>query len=386
MSTLRSTMQMLSLAALVACLASCAESEGTVGSTDSDTDTDTDADTDVDTDTDSDADTDIDTDADTDTDTDTDTDSDSDTGEPDQDSDGVPDDEDAFPTDPEEWADNDTDSIGDNADEDDDNDTIFDTEEITFGDDCVVSNPLSSDGDSDSIPDIEDPYPLDPYPEFVVNANNENTFYFYLSNRDGTFEDVLEWGDDIADLYRVFAIADFDSDGKMDFIGHNYTLDSDDMYDMYFFYRTDKADEFVQHYVGKTPMRAGGIVADINNDDLFDIVATVTDKPAYIASVTGYTFINNGTILTAPCGAADWPDETCAFTRHEAFYMGTGSAVDGEWGFSRARQAIDFTDDGNKDLIFATYASGGASSAPLYRLAGNGDGTFVTPAVYLFTH
>ncbi|MBW2276343.1 MAG: hypothetical protein JRF63_02560, partial [Deltaproteobacteria bacterium] len=37
-------------------------------------------------------------------------------------------------------------------------------------------------------------------------------------------------------------------------------------------------------------------------------------------------------------------------------------------------------------LIFATYASGGASSAPLYRLAGNGDGTFVTPAVYLFTH
>jgi hypothetical protein len=81
-----------------------------------------------------------------------------------------------------------------------------------------------------------------------------------------------------------------------------------------------------------------------------------------------------------------WPDETCAFTRVEAFYMGTGSAVDGEWGFSRARQAIDITDDGNKDIIFATYASGAATTAPLYRLEGNGDGTFTTPAEYIFTH
>jgi hypothetical protein len=363
-------------------LGGCATSSTSEGS---DADVDTDSDTDSDSDSDADADSDTDTDTDTDTDGDSDTDSDSDTGEPDQDSDGVPDDQDAFPEDPEEWNDNDSDGTGDNADTDDDNDGIGDEEELEYGDDCVLSDPFSEDGDDDGILDVNDPYPLDPFPEFVVNANDEGTFYFFLSNRDGTFQDQLEWGDDIGDDYRVFAIADFDMDGKMDFIGHNATADIDDEYDMYFFYRTEKEDEFVQIYVGKTEIRPGGLVADLDGDDRFDIVSWSVDKPNYIASATGYAFLNNGNIRTAPCAVADWPDTSCAFTRREAFHLGSGSEVDGEWGLRIARQSMDITGDGVKDLVMATYASGAATSAPLYRLDGNGDGTFQDPTP-LFTH
>ncbi|MFO8072372.1 MAG: FG-GAP-like repeat-containing protein, partial [Polyangia bacterium] len=311
--------------------------------TDADTDTDTDADTDADTDTDTDADTDADTDTDTDADTDTETYTD--------------------------W----------------DSDGLSNDEELSYGDDCALSDPFLEDGDEDGIVDGEDPYPLDPFAEFVVRANNQGSFFFYLSNRDGTFMDPIEWGDDIGDNYRVFSIADFDDDGKMDFIGHSATADGNDEFDMYFFYRPLREDEFEQIYVGKTSKRAGGVVADINGDFLFDVVSWSVEKPNYIASVTGYTFINNGTILTAPCAVSDWPDDSCAFTRRQAFYMGDGSAVDGEWGFRLARQAMDFTGDGVKDLVMATYASGAASSAPLYRLDGNGDGTFEAP-VDLFTH
>jgi hypothetical protein len=356
----------------------CSESSVSTGSGESDLDIDGDTDTDGDTDGDSDTDSDADTDSDGD-------DTESETEWPDQDSDGVPDEWDAFPDDPEEWNDNDSDSIGDNADDDDDNDSLLDTEEETYGEDCALSDPLSSDGDTDSIPDIDDPYPLDPWPEFVVNANDLGTFYFFLSNRDGTFGDREEWGDDIGDNYRAFAIADFDDDGRMDFIAHNTTPDVDGMYEMYFFYRTDKEDEFIQVYVGLTELRASGIVADINNDDLFDIVSYVKDQPGYIDSVTGYTFINNGTILSADCAVAEWPDTDCAFTRREAFYLGAGSIVDGQWGFRRALQAVDVTGEGDKDIVVLTYPNGGNSLVTVYRMEGNGDGTFEDP-VQIFQH
>ena len=365
---------------ILAAFCMCCESATTpVGNDDLDggTDTDTDADTDTDVDT------------DTDTDVDTDTDTDTETEQPDQDSDGVPDDQDEFPTDPTEWNDNDDDGTGDNADTDDDNDGLGDAEELDYGDDCVISDPMSADGDTDGILDVDDPYPLDPFPEFIIQSSSTlDTFYFYLSNQDGTFQTQISWPAlSISDNYRAFAIADFDEDGRTDFIAHNGTVDTSGDYDMYFFYRTLKEDEFVQIYVGTTDLRASGIVADVNDDNLFDVIThTKTPSSGYIDTVTGWVFLNNGTIRTATCAVADYPDTSCAFTKRQAFHLGSGSVVDGQWGFSRSRQAMDITGDDKKDIIFATYASGGSSSAPLYRLNGNGDGTFSSTPTQVLTH
>ncbi|MCK9459801.1 MAG: FG-GAP-like repeat-containing protein [Proteobacteria bacterium] len=253
----------------------------------------------------------------------------------------------------------------------------------------MISDPFSADGDSDDILDVDDPYPLDPFPEYIIQANNNGTFYFYLSNQDGTFQDQIEWpADDIDDNYRAFAIADFDDDGRTDFIAHDATADgTTGDFEMYFFYRTDKEDEFVQIDVGPTALRAGGIVADVNSDNLFDLVtATRSPSSGYIESITGWVFLNNGTIRTADCAVADYPDTSCAFTLREAFTLGTGSVVDGQWGYSQSRQAMDITGDDVKDIVFAVFASGGATSANVYRLDGVGDGTFSSTPTSVLTH
>ncbi|MBN1944403.1 MAG: VCBS repeat-containing protein, partial [Bradymonadales bacterium] len=264
---------------------------------------------------------------------------------------------------------------------------IPDEEETTYGEDCMISDPFHEDGDGDGILDSEDPYPLDPFPEFVLNANDEGSIYFYLSNRDGTFGPRLEWGADIGTDYRVFAIADFDDDGKMDFLAHSATTDGNSQYQMYFFYRTYKEDEFVQVLVGNTALRAGGgIVADVNGDHLFDVVVPVVDKPEYIASVTGYTFLNNGTILTAPCAVSDYPDTSCAFTRRSSFYLGAGSPVVDQWGFMMAKQAVDITQDGHKDVVIGIYPHGGTCSTTIYVLEGVGDGTFDSTPRQVLVH
>ncbi len=305
---------------------------------------------------------------------------------PDRDNDGVRDDWDAFPDDINEWSDNDGDEIGDNADHDDDNDGILDAEEEIIGADCVVSDPFDEDGDGDGILDVNDPYPLDPFPEFIINANDEGSFYFFLSNRDGTFGSREEWGEDISDLYRGFAIADFDNDGRMDFIGHNNTPNDDGNYSMWFFYRTSKEDEFVQVKVGETAMRPSGIVADVNGDNLFDIVSNVATRDGNLRSITGWSFLNNGNIRSATCAVADFPDTSCAFTRKQAFHMGEGSVIYNQWSYSLGRQALDIAGSDHKDLIFSVFPHGGITPSTLYRLEGIGDGTFNSTPVQVLVH
>ncbi|MBW2263054.1 MAG: VCBS repeat-containing protein [Deltaproteobacteria bacterium] len=308
-----------------------------------------------------------------------------DEGPSDRDGDTVPDDEDAFPDDPAEWLDTDGDGTGDNADTDDDGDTIPDDEEAVHGDDCRISSSILVDTDGDGIDDPDDPYPRDQWPEFVINSNEIGTFYFYLSNRDGTFMPRVEWGTDIGDNYGGFTIADFSGDGKMDFIGHSTTADTSGNYDLYYFYRTSRMDVFIQILVGSWEEHITGTVADVNDDTLIDIVDFKRVRPPgeYIATVTADTYLNNGNIMTATCVAADAPSTSCAFTRVAAYDLTYLFA--GQWEFLQAYQAVDVTGDGIKDLVVAHYASGGNTPVPVYVLTGVGDGTFVSPTI-IFTH
>ena len=306
----------------------------------------------------------------------------------DRDEDGVRDEWDAFPDDPNEAYDNDGDGTGDNADLDDDNDGLSDEEELSVGEDCVISSPYDEDGDGDGILDVDDPYPLDPFPEFILNANDLGSFYFFLSNRDGTFGEREEWGDDIGDNYRGFAVADFDADGRMDFITHNDTPDDDGLYDMWFFYRTSKEDEFVQINLGKTEMRLGGVVADINGDNRFDVVLNRAERAANnkLLSFTGWSFTNNGDIRSAACAVADYPDTSCAFTRRQAYYFGEGSVIYDQWSYSFGRQAMNIAGTDDKDLVFSVFPHGGVCPSTLYRLEGAGDGTFSSTPVEALVH
>ncbi len=309
--------------------------------------------------------------------------SDDDTTPVDTDGDGVPDDEDAFPEDPTEWDDFDGDGIGDNGDPDDDNDEISDIEEQVYGNDCRISSPWSEDTDGDGIGDLDDPYPRDPFKEFILVRNDAYSIEYVLSNRDSTFDSWIQLGDDVGLLYQTFAIADFDSNGIMDFIANTEADENSGLREVWFFFRSDSPTEFEQINLGEVENSIYGIVADVNNDDLFDIVATETYKPNYFESASFVTYLNNGDIHNAACAQSDDPADGCAFTRVEG--SDVSAQVAGQWGFVRAYQAVDVTADGNKDLVMGTYASGGNSPMPVYYLAGNGDGTFQA-AVSIFTH
>jgi len=272
---------------------------------------------------------------------------DDDTTPVDSDGDGCPDDEDAFPTDPDECVDTDGDGLGDNGDPDDDNDGIFDWEEQVYGDDCRVSDPLEADTDGDGIDDPYDPYPRDPYPEFILVRDDVGSIEYVLSNRDGTFQSWVPIGQNIGTNYTGFGIADFDGNGIMDFIAHTDADPQSGLRQVWFFYRFDNPLNWAQIYLGDVENSIYGIVADVNGDDKFDIVALETVRPDYYADITTW--------------------------------------VAGQWGLVRAYQAIDVTNDGHKDLVMGHYASGGNSPMPVYYLAGNGDGTFEDP-VTIFTH
>ena len=321
-------------------------------------------------------------DADDDTTADDDT-ADDDTTPLDSDGDGVPDDEDAFPEDPTEWEDTDGDGIGNNADADDDQDGIFDVEEAVYGDDCRISDPLKEDTDDDGIDDLYDPYPRDPFAEFVLIRNDDGTIEYVLSNRDGSFQSWVDIGDDIGANYALFDIADFDSNGVMDFVVHSEADEVTGLYQVWFFYRFDNPTNFAQDYLGDVDWPMHGIVDDINGDDLFDIVTMEYERPGNFDWAKFVVFINNGDIHNATCVHDDAPGNTCAFTRIEAKDITPWIA--NEWVVKMAYQAVDVTDDGVKDIIMGHYAYGGNAPMPVYYLAGNGDGTFQDP-VQVFTH
>jgi hypothetical protein len=301
----------------------------------------------------------------------------------DSDGDGVPDDDDAFPDDPTEWEDTDGDGIGNNADADDDWDGILDVEELIYGDDCRISDPLVADTDFDGIDDLYDPYPRDAFPEFVLVRNDVGTIEYVLSNRDGSFQPWFPIGQSIGLDYVYFDIADFDSNGVMDFIAHTEQDEATETYQAWYFYRFDNPTNFEQLYLGDTDIPLHGVVDDVNGDDLFDIVAMDYDRPGNFEWAKFVTFINNGDILNATCAYSDVPGNTCAFTRVEAKDITPWIA--NEWVVKFAYQAVDVTNDGIKDLIMGHYAYGGNAPMPVYYLAGAGDGTFADP-VAIFTH
>ncbi|MEO1269081.1 MAG: hypothetical protein AAFX99_13350, partial [Myxococcota bacterium] len=196
----------------------------------------------------------------------------------DMDMDGVGDNRDPFPNDPNESADRDMDGIGDNADDDDDNDGLTDDEETSYGEDCVLSNPLVGDSDDDGTLDPEDIYPLDPFPEFLLRANDIGSIDLFLSNRDGTFGEAIAIGEPIDHEgrplnYQGFAIGDFDGNGRMDFIAHSERLVEGELErNFYFFIRDEKEDEFYQVFIGVTDRYITGIVTDADGDYGYDVI------------------------------------------------------------------------------------------------------------------
>ena len=59
----------------------------------------------------------------------------------------------------------------------------------------VISDPFLADTDGDGVTDPLDPYPRDPWPEYMVVRNELGTIDLMLSNRDGTFGASVEVGE-----------------------------------------------------------------------------------------------------------------------------------------------------------------------------------------------
>ncbi len=311
----------------------------------------------------------------------------------DSDGDGVCDLADAFPDDPGEHADTDDDGIGDEADDDDDDDGVVDAEELDFGGDCMISDPLLADTDDDGVPDADDPYPRDPFVEFMLRANDRGSIDLFLSNRDGTFRDPVEIGEPIEFdgttlTYTAFSIGDFDRDGRMDFTAHSSRLhpevELDRRRNFYFFFRDDKEDEFRQAFIGETDRVIAGAMVDADDDDNLDIATFTLDRPDYIATGTISVFLNNYDRRVSCVYAVD-PTLPCFF--YLASEVDLTAVVSREWVARMARQSVNLnpaTDD-FRDLTILTYASGGNAATDVYTLFGNGDGTFDPPTMS-FTH
>ena len=308
------------------------------------------------------------------------------TGSVDSDGDGTCDATDAFPNDPSEQFDTDGDGIGDNADDDDDDDGLSDAEETTFGADCLQSDPTLADSDGDGLEDPEDPYPLEPFPEFVLRANAQDTIDLFLNNRDGTFQSAVQVGDPITNssgesrAYRAFSVGDFDTNGKIDFLAHSERLeDGSDTRNFYFFWRDTKADEFRQTLIGTTDERVDGIVMDANGDNKFDIVRMDLTRPNYIGTGQIVVFLNNNGSQSAPCVWSDDDSDNCFFTKQPPIDI--TSTVNDQWIARIARQAVNLnpgTDD-HPDISFVTYPSGGNAETTIWTMFGRGDGTFQAP-------
>ncbi len=308
----------------------------------------------------------------------------------DSDGDGVGDNADVFPQDPQEAYDTDEDGVGDNADLDDDGDGIEDLEELAFGEDCLRSNPLSADTDGDEIADGLDPYPRDPFPEFLLRPNTAGTIDLFLSNRDGTFDDPVQIGDVLMEgdrqlTYGGFSIGDFNDDGKMDFVAHSSPVVEGQLTRrFYFFVRDEKADEFDQIYIGDTDELIAGILTDADANGTFDIITFKAPRDGFIASGQFQVYLNNYSLGTN-CVYGQTPADGCFFVQQPALDV-TGT-VGGQWIARRARQAVNLNplDDDYPDLTLVTYASGGNAVSQVYTLYGNGDGTFEPPSLN-FSH
>ena len=325
--------------------------------------------------------------------------------------------DDACPDDPSQWIDSDGDGYCDDDDDcpdnssgyldtngdglcdendDFDGDGVPDGEEGRYGSDCAISDPFIADTDDDGILDGDDPFPRDPWPEYILFQNDNGTIDLLLSNRDGTFQDIIEigtpYGGTTNSNYRYirFIISDFDNNGQMDFIAaaDADTSDSTNELDIWWFWR-EKADTFQQRYLGTHPSAPFGTVADFNNDEEIDLMGYKSTKLRnnYIGSVLMTNYENQGNIRTTSCFATDdlSNPNNCAFISQDALNISTW--VNNQWGFRYSKDAVDVNGDGYRDVAILKYASGGASSVPITVVLGNGDGTFqAPPSNPLFTH
>jgi hypothetical protein len=312
----------------------------------------------------------------------------------DADGDSFCDESDDCPDDPTGWVDSDGDGDCDD-DDDNDGDGVSNAEETQYGEDCAISNPNIADSDEDGISDNEDPYPRDPWPEFILFRNDTGTIDLMLSNRDGTFQTEIEIGDQYGDtgdsLYRytAFAISDWNNDGKMDFlaVGDSDPSDSTNDVDIWWFWR-EKADELEQRLLGTHYRNPISAIADFNNDELVDLVGTEVTKPSNITNVLLRSYSNLDLVEYANCFVTEDPTnpDDCAFFVQDAVSLYNWSV--NQWIFRNSKSAVDINNDGNMDLAILKISSGGNSAnVPISVILGAGDGTFSPPpATPLITH
>jgi hypothetical protein len=336
---------------------------------------------------------------------------------PDADGDGVPDGDDPCPDDGAQWTDADGDGFCDEVDDDcpddpeghadtdgdgdcdgeDDNDGdgISNAEESVLGVDCATSDPDNADSDADGFGDNEDLYPLDPFPEYILWRNDLGTIDIVLSNRDGSFQAVqqigLPFGDTTNTAYRYvgFSIADYDANGRTDFLAYGDADPSDptNPLDLWWFGRVAGPTSFSQRLIDSNV--PGGFIsgaADLDNDDDIDVYLLSRNPSGYISELTLYSFLNQGTVATAPCAWTDDPTnpDGCVFVRQLALDMTTFGA--GKWIARVSQDAVDVDGDGNRDLMVVTHSSGGASPSPFTLMVGDGTGAFTLTNHEFFSH
>ena len=332
----------------------------------------------------------------------------------DTDGDGYCNEDDACPNDPEQWLDTDGDGYCDGNDDcpenpdgfldsngdglcdgndDSDGDGLSDQDELNYGADCAKSSITKPDTDEDGILDPEDPFPRDPWPEYILYRNDNGTIDLMLSNRDGTFQEAIEIGLPYGDTqntnyrYRSFVISDFDGNGRMDFlaIGDSDLDDNTNPFDMWWFWR-EKADEFNQLLVGSWSQSPFKTVGDFNNDERIDLVGAQINKPNNITDVILTHYENQGSIQLGNCFATDDPanPNNCAFVTKEAIHL--EGWIANQWVYQQGRTGVDVDGDGNRDIAALKIANGGNSATPLAVLYGNGDGTFNIPSGPLASH
>jgi heat shock protein beta len=347
----------------------------------------------------------------------------------DSDGDGVPDADDPCPNDANQWTDADGDGVCDEVDDDcpgdpngwddtngdglcdgnddSDGDGLTNAEEGSFGPDCAMSDPTLADTDGDGIDDPVDPYPRDPFPEYILHRNNSGTIDLSLSNRDGSFQAPVQVGEpygcttatpgncgNSAYRYTGFVITDFDGDGSMDFLayGDGDLTDPANPRDLWWFWRsnditTGQPHTFNQRLVDSAMDRSiFGTAADFNNDDRIDLISLEVVRSGYIDDADYYSYENTGLVATANCAYTSDPANPngCVFIRRHAAEL--NPLANGQWNVGPAKDAVDVDGDGYRDVVLYTMSSGGNVAIPVYLLTGNGDGTFNVPSISMFSH
>ena len=217
---------------------------------------------------------------------------------------------------------------------DSDGDGLSDLEESIPGADCMVTHSGRPDTDGDGVWDAADPFPRDPYPDFILRRAESGLIELFLSDRDGTFRDGIEIGDPLSRdgevyAYDDFAVGDFDDNGIVDFLATTEVLPGEEtLREVYFFWRTSKEDEFYQRLVGESSLVVAGVVTDANQDYQYDIARMDFTRPNYISGGEINVLVNNQH-PGADCVWSWTPEEGCFFVRQAPIDI--GSAVANMW-------------------------------------------------------